>query len=203
MNQYIEGRPDPQAEEKALWVQAKRSVLSILRVQPARDLVECLMQPVSEEHEMFWEDIVDRELMNDHMRQKQRRMPSSTGADSAYRLDDIRSYVYNSSIYSYLANITLVRLTFKEVKAHAIYFLLELEKQGKVTRNDGYQGILNAIAGDVRSKHRKRLQRQQELASMNEALQHLAERKKHYEEQITSYNDYVETAMNTMQKGKR
>ena len=152
---------------------------------------------------MFWEDIVDRELMNDHMRQKQRRMPSSTGADSAYRLDDIRSYVYNSSIYSYLANITLVRLTFKEVKAHAIYFLLELEKQGKVTRNDGYQGILNAIAGDVRSKHRKRLQRQQELASMNEALQHLAERKKHYEEQIKSYNDYVETAMNTMQKGKR
>ena len=116
MSQYIEGRPDPQAEEKALWVQAKRSVLSILRVQPARDLVECLMQPVSEEHEMFWEDIVDRELMNDHMRQKQRRMPSSTGADSAYRLDDIRSYVYNSSIYSYLANITLVRLTFKEVK---------------------------------------------------------------------------------------
>ncbi|KAI5118772.1 hypothetical protein M0805_005653 [Coniferiporia weirii] len=93
-------------------------------------------------------------------------------------------------------------LTFKEVKAHAIYFLLELEKQGKVTREDGYQGILNAIAGDVRSKHRKRLQRQQELASMNEALHHLTERKKYYEEQIESYNNYVETAMKTMQKGK-
>ncbi|EJD01008.1 uncharacterized protein FOMMEDRAFT_21471 [Fomitiporia mediterranea MF3/22] len=175
---------DPHAEEKALWVQAKRAVLAILRVQPARDLVECLMQPVSEEHEMFWEDIVDRELMNDHLRQRQRRMPSTTGAESAYRLDDIRS------------------LTFKEVKAHAIYFLLELEKQGKVTREDGYQGILNAIAGDVRSKHRKRLQRQQELTSMNEALQHLNERKKYYEEQIKSYNNYVEGAMNTMQKGK-
>ncbi|THH07688.1 hypothetical protein EW145_g3209 [Phellinidium pouzarii] len=175
---------DPHAEEKALWVQAKRAVLAILRVQPARDLVECLMQPVSEEHEMFWEDIVDRELMNDDIRKRQRRMPSTSGAESAYRLDDIRS------------------LTFREVKAHAIYFLLELEKQGKVTREDGYQGILNAIAGDVRSKHRKRLQRQQELASMNEALQHLNERKKYYEEQIKSYNNYVEAAMNTMQKGK-
>ena len=82
---------DPHAEEKALWVQAKRAVLAILRVQPARDLVECLMQPVSEEHEMFWEDIVDREMMNDHMRQRKRRMPSTTGAESAYRLDDIRS----------------------------------------------------------------------------------------------------------------
>jgi Ras GTPase-activating-like protein IQGAP2/3 len=66
------------------------------------------------------------------------------------------------------------RLTFKEVKAHAISFLLELEKLGKITRTDGFQGILNAIASDVRSKHRKRLQRQQEMASMNDALKHLA-----------------------------
>lgn len=91
MNLWLTSLVDPHAEEKALWVQGKRAVLAILRVQPAKDLVECLMQPVSEEHEMFWEDIVDRELMNDNMRQRQRRMPSTTGAESAYRLDDIRS----------------------------------------------------------------------------------------------------------------
>jgi len=77
-----------------------------------------------------------------------------------------------------------------------------LEKKGKVSRNDGFQGILNAIAGDVRSKHRKRVQRQQEMESMNLALEHLAERKKYFEEQINSYHAYVETAMNTMQRGK-
>ena len=95
---------DPHAEEKALWVQAKRAVLAILRVQPARDLVECLMQPVSEEHEMFWEDIVDRELMNDHLRQRQRRMPSTTGAESAYRLDDIRSYALSAITFVLITN---------------------------------------------------------------------------------------------------
>lgn len=68
-------------------------MLAILRVQPERDLVECLMTSASAEHEMFWEDIVDRELMNDSLRQRRRRMPSTTGAESAYRLDDIRSYV--------------------------------------------------------------------------------------------------------------
>ena len=88
------------------------------------------------------------------------------------------------------------------MKALAISNLLELEKQGKITREDGFQGILNAIAGDVRSKHRKRLQRQQEMESMNEALRQLAERKKYFEEQIDSYHNYVETAMNTMQRGK-
>jgi Ras GTPase-activating-like protein IQGAP2/3 len=88
------------------------------------------------------------------------------------------------------------------VKAHAIFFLLELEKQGKITRSDGYQGILNAIANDVRSKHRVRLQRQQEIENMTDALRHLKERKKYFEEQINSYNSYVEVAMATMQRGK-
>lgn len=175
---------DPRAEEKALSVQAKRTVLAILRVQPAKDLVESLMQPVSDEHEMMWEDILESEMESDHRLRHPRRMPSTAAQESAYRLEDIRS------------------LSFREVKAHAIFFLLELEKQGKVTRNDGYQGILNAIANDVRSKHRMRLQRQKEIENMAEALRHLKERKKYFEEQINSYNSYVEVAMATMQRGK-
>lgn len=93
-------------------------------------------------------------------------------------------------------------MSFREVKAHAIYFLLELEKLGKISRMDGYQGILNAIAGDVRSKNRRRLQRQHEKESMEEALKYLAERKKAFEEQINYYHNFVENAMNTMQRGK-
>ncbi|KZS97625.1 hypothetical protein SISNIDRAFT_436160 [Sistotremastrum niveocremeum HHB9708] len=175
---------DPHAEEKALWVQAKRSVLAILRVQPAKDLVESLMQPVAEEHESLWEVIVERELTADDARNRQPRLPSTGGAEGQYRLEDIQS------------------LSFREVKAHAISCLLQLEKHGKVTRADGYQGILNAIAGDVRSKHRKRMERQNEMKTMHEVLSHLAERKKHYLDQIRSYHSYVDTAMETMQRGK-
>jgi RasGAP C-terminus len=40
------------------------------------------------------------------------------------------------------------------------------------------------------------------MQSMQEARAHLAERKKYFEEQIGSYHSYVETAMNTMQRGK-
>ncbi|KAG8994762.1 hypothetical protein FRB94_012577 [Tulasnella sp. JGI-2019a] len=175
---------DPHADEKALWVQAKRGILAILRVQPARDLVESLMQPVTDEHELLWEDIVDKELVTERMRLRKARMPSTGGRDAAYRLEDIRA------------------LSFRDVKGHAMYFLLELEKQGKVTRADGYQGILNAIASDVRSKHWKRVQRKQELDDMGEAITHLKERKKNFVEQIDSYESYVETAMATMQRGK-
>ena len=64
-------------------------MLAILRVQPAKDLIESLFQPVAEEHEFIWEDIVEHELILHHKRN--RRMPSTTGPESAYRLDDIRS----------------------------------------------------------------------------------------------------------------
>ncbi|XP_006460082.1 hypothetical protein AGABI2DRAFT_202767 [Agaricus bisporus var. bisporus H97] len=177
---------DPHAEEKTLWVQAKRGVLAILRVQPAQDLLESLMRPVTEQDESVWEDILEAEALNEQSRKHSRRQPSAVGND-AYRLEDIRTW------------------RFTAVKALAITNLLELEKQGKITRDDGFQGILDAIAGDVRSKHRKRMQRQHEMKSMKEALRHLQERKKNYEEQISSYQDHVQAAMNTMQqkKGKK
>ena len=88
------------------------------------------------------------------------------------------------------------------MKHSALSNILDLERLGKITREDNFQGILNAIAGDVRSKHRKRIQRQQEMKNMREALRQLAERRKAFLEQIDSYHKYVESAMETMQKGK-
>ncbi|KAJ7781245.1 ras GTPase-activating protein [Mycena metata] len=172
---------DPHAEEKTLWIQAKRGVLALLRVQPAQNLLDSILMNVTEEHEDIWDEILDAEA--DHEQVGHGRQASTTAGDSAYRLDDIRSY------------------NFHTVKARAISFLLDLEKMGKITRDDGFQGILNAIAGDVRSKHRKRIQRQQEMESMNEVLRQLAESKKQFEEKINSYHNYVDAAMQTMQRG--
>ena len=80
---------DPHADEKALWVQAKRAVLAILRVQPSKDLVESLMQAVTEEHEIVWDTILEE--MEVEQYRHNRRMPSTIAADAAYRLEDIRS----------------------------------------------------------------------------------------------------------------
>jgi Ras GTPase-activating-like protein IQGAP2/3 len=82
---------DPLAEEKALWVRAKRGVLAILRVQPGKDLVDSLMLPVTEDHEALWEEIIDNEMNNEQMRHRARRMASATVADTSYRLEDIRT----------------------------------------------------------------------------------------------------------------
>jgi Ras GTPase-activating-like protein IQGAP2/3 len=58
-------------------------------VQPAKDLVESLMQPVTDSNEVAWEGILE-EMEIEQLRQN-RRMPSTTVADSAYHLEDIRA----------------------------------------------------------------------------------------------------------------
>jgi len=40
------------------------------------------------------------------------------------------------------------------------------------------------------------------MDAMNDALKHLNERKAAYKEQIASYNNYVDSAMSTLQRGK-
>lgn len=83
---------DPRANEKAIWVQAKRGVLAVLRVQPATDLVESLVAPVTEEHEYLWDEVVNTEIVHNQMQeQQQRRQPSTGVTESAYRLEDIRT----------------------------------------------------------------------------------------------------------------
>ncbi|KAF7332186.1 RAS GTPase-activating protein [Mycena kentingensis (nom. inval.)] len=147
---------------------------------PAQDLVEAILRPVTEDDEDIWAEILEAEEQPG--RQTHSRRQPSTTADPAYKLDNMNEY------------------NFHTVKAKAISYLLALEKMGKITRDDGFQGILNAIALDVRSKHRKRVQRQQEIESMQEALKQLAESKKQLEEQIQSYHSYATSAMQNMQQ---
>ncbi len=119
-------------------------------------MLGALLRPVTEEDESVWEDILDAEIANE-ARQLPRRQASAVAAEAAYRLEDVRLCVIQFLTIRPL--LTFCRLNFAAVKASAIQHLLKLENMGKISRNDGFQGILNAIAGDVRSKHRKRLQR--------------------------------------------
>ena len=60
-------------------------------------------------------------------------------------------------------------MTYAEVKSQALENILNLENpatppQYRVSRQHNYQEVLNALAADIRSKHRRRLERQRESA---------------------------------------
>ncbi|EXJ76862.1 IQ domain-containing protein containing GTPase activating protein [Capronia epimyces CBS 606.96] len=170
---------DPDSEVKALFTETKRCVLYIIRVQSGANLLEILVKPISQEDEDKWEVLVQEEL---HPGSKRH----GAYADGSSHLD-------------------ISALSYRDLKRIALENVLHLESMGRLTRTNHYQDLLNAIAVDIRTKHRRRLQRQRELENVRTTLARLNEQAVYLEQQLKTYNDYIEQAMVTLQnkKGKK
>jgi Ras GTPase-activating-like protein IQGAP2/3 len=101
--------------------------------------------------------------------------------------------------------LDLSTMSYADLKSVALENILELERIGKISRHNQYQDILNAIAVDIRTKHRRRIQRERELDSVRMTLSRLNDQAVYLEQQLKTYNDYIEQAMVTLQnkKGKK
>ncbi|PBP24279.1 Ras GTPase activating [Diplocarpon rosae] len=169
---------DPEAEVKALFMETKRCVLYIIRVQSGPNLMEILVRPISWEDDMKWHSLLREEFANGS---------KTRGAYSdANMLVDVKA------------------MSYKELKRTALENIMRLEQCGRISRQNYYQDILNAIALDIRTKSRRRVQRQRELEGVKLTLANLNEKAEWLESQRKSYDDYIEQAMMTLQKkGKK
>ncbi|KAK2744632.1 hypothetical protein FQN57_004237 [Myotisia sp. PD_48] len=170
---------DPNAEIKALLMETKRCILYIIRVQAGANLMEILVTPPSPEDEARWDTLVRDELSNSSRKR---------GAYSdANTLTDIGA------------------MSYPELKRTALENVVQLERLSKITRHNQYQEVLNEIAVDIRTKHRRRIQRQRELEGVRLTLERLNDQASYLEQQLKTYNDYIEQAMITLQnkKGKK
>ncbi|OAP64068.1 hypothetical protein AYL99_00040 [Fonsecaea erecta] len=167
---------DPDADVKTLLTETKRCVLYIIRVQSGANLLEILVKPITPEDEDKWEILVNDELR------------AGNGRRGAYT--DVHNHLDISS------------LSYPDLKRIALENILQLESVGRLTRSNQYQDLLNAIAIDIRTKHRRRLQRQRELENVKTTLARLNEQALYLEQQLKTYNDYIEQAMVTLQNKK-
>ncbi|KAI5300633.1 hypothetical protein KEM55_006034 [Ascosphaera atra] len=171
---------DPDSDNRTLMMETKRCVLYIIRVQTAPNLLEIMLKQPTFEDEKRWRKLVRDELSVNSSRR-------GAYADSGTALADIS------------------KLSYQELKATALEHILFLEQRGKVTRANNYQDILNAIAIDIRTKHRRRLQRQKELESARMTLTRLNDQASYLRSQMKIYDTYIEQAMMTLhnKKGKK
>ncbi len=170
---------DPDAEIKALFMETKRCILYIIRVQSGGDLMDIMVKPITMEDEDRWEMLVRDEL--------------SAGSSKRGAYSEANTMVDISS------------MGYAELKRTALENILQLEHWGRLTRHNHYQDLLNAIAVDIRTKHRRRVQRQRELETVKLTLARLNDQATYLEQQLKTYNDYIEQAMVTLQnkKGKK
>ena len=74
--------------------------------------------------------------------------------------------------------LDLESMTYAELKSQALENIIALENpaippQYRVSRHTSYQEILNALAADIRSKHRRRLDRQRDIDATHQTLAEL------------------------------
>ena len=174
LNPKLHDIEDPEAEVKALFMETKRCILYIIRVQSGPNLMEILVRPISREDDQKWHALLQEEFAEGSR---------TRGAYSdANTLVDIKS------------------MSYKELKATALENIVRLEQMGRISRHNFYQDILNAIALDIRTKSRRRVQRQRELEGVRLTLGNLNEKAEWLESQRKSYDNYIEQAMMTLQK---
>jgi Ras GTPase-activating-like protein IQGAP2/3 len=160
-------------------METKRCILYIIRVQSGGDLMQIMVKPITMEDEDRWEMLVRDEL--------------SAGSSKRGAYAEANTMVDISS------------MSYAELKRTALENILRLEHFGRLTRHNHYQDLLNAIAVDIRTKHRRRIQRQRELETVRLTLARLNDQATYLEQQLKTYNDYIEQAMVTLQnkKGKK
>ncbi|CAK7225761.1 iqgap-related protein [Sporothrix bragantina] len=166
---------DPEAEVKALFMETKRCILYIIRVQTGANLLDVLVKPIQPHDEQKWQSLLRDDFAMDS---------NTRGAYSDANMVDV------------------TRMSYYDLKRTALENVLRLEQMGRISKQNHYQDVLNAIASDIRTKSRRRVQRQRELEGVRLTLNNLHEKAKYLEQKRKSYDDYIEQAMATLQKQK-
>lgn len=166
---------DPDANIKTLFMETKRCILYIIRVQTGANLLEIMVKPITAEDDHKWAMLLR---------------------------DDFSGNSNTRGAYSDANMVDVTRMSYYDLKRIALENILRLEQLGRISRHNHYQDVLNAIAVDIRTKSRRRVQRQRELEGVRLTLGNLHDKAKYLEQQRRSYDDYIEQAMATLQNKK-
>lgn len=158
-------------------METKRCVLYIIRVQNGKSLLDIMVQPILRQDEEKWAQLVRSELSQQNTTSKNKN-----------------PYADSSSLLS------IASLSYSQLKRTALENILTLERTGRITRANQYQDLLNDIALDIRTKHRRRVQRSREMDNARATMSALEEKQVWLRSQLKSYNDYIEQAMVTLQQ---
>ncbi|KAF2623181.1 hypothetical protein BU25DRAFT_350777 [Macroventuria anomochaeta] len=191
LNPKFHEQEDPDAHLKSLFMETKRYALYIIRVQTGANLTEILCKPVTPQDEDRWDALVREELAAQRKDRNRKHSAVRSSAASTYTTD--------------MGSNSVLELDYPTLKQYCLENMVQLQRAGRISPHNNYQDLLNAIAVDIRTKHRRRMERAREMEGVRTTLAALDEKAHFLEQQLKSYNDYIEQAMVTLQskKGKK
>ncbi|EAT91915.2 hypothetical protein SNOG_00420 [Parastagonospora nodorum SN15] len=178
LNPKYHEQEDPDAQIKSLFMETKRYVLYIIRIQTGANLTEILTKPIMPEDEDRWDALVREELAAQQKDRSRKHSQLRSSAASTYTTD--------------MGSNSVLDLDYPTLKQYCLENVVHLQRAGRISHHNNYQDLLNAIAVDI-----------QDQASPSNSMAYEApspalDEKAHFlEGQLKSYNDYID------KKGKK
>jgi len=174
---------------KALLIRTKRRVIDVIRFQEGSNLKAILDKPATKEMEA---------QHMDHMATMKEKADLMAKKAAAMQADDGRP----GSPTRRMSQVDESMQSLEEIKSTIRHDLPELVQAGVCNEEDGFQGILNSIAEDIRNQRVHRRQRKEELRKLQGAVTELEKKSEYFESQISFYQQYVDKAIEQNAKGK-
>ncbi|XP_060057602.1 ras GTPase-activating-like protein IQGAP3 [Erinaceus europaeus] len=166
-----------EASAQSLLLSTKQMLADIMQFHPGDSLEEILSLSASREQEMA------------HKRLMCRRQ-----ACEAQTPEPLRRH---------RSLTTHALLPLAEKQRRILRSLRRLEGLGLVSASDGYQGLVDELAKDIRSQHRHRQRRKAELLKLWATLQGLSAKATFYEEQGDYYSQYLRACLDHLAPSSR
>jgi len=178
---------------KALFVRTKRLVVDVIRFQQGKNLKEILDKAVSEEENTA------------HMKYQLEAQAKQDELASETVKDHNNQVISPSRLASKRRSMTegTNNLTLQEVKDQIYTNIEKLEPAKLCSASDGYQGLLNSVAQDIRNQRIYRRQRKQELAKLQSTLAELKVKRTYMDEQTKFFDSYIASAKDQITRGKK
>jgi len=170
-SRYKPGTKDGASSEahlRNLFMETKRHILTMIRVQTGKNLLDILEKPASAKEEAIYQSL-----------------KASEESRNAEMSSDVDSTAARST-----GNL-LAGMSFSQLKIQTLENMAKLESGKLASKGNNYQDMLNSIAKDIRNKHRRRITRKTELRNVKQTFESLNSKASYLEEQKKSYNDYI------------
>lgn len=178
----LAGGGESAVEYKNLFLETKRFVLCLIRVQSGKNLSELLDKGVNAKEERIYEELLSQEKAQQDKKSRSDQKETPLPANLTLLKENIK--------------VSLAKLE----TLYSKFDSLEADKKQqlgliKVSKENNYQDVLSSIGLDIRNKHRRRIQRRTELRQLNKTIQNLDEKMKYLDDQKQSYQDYINSCM--------
>ncbi|RCK65429.1 Ras GTPase-activating-like protein IQG1 [Candida viswanathii] len=160
------------SKTRTLFMQAKRCLLYIIRVQQGDDLLELLISGIKPIHERIFEE-----------------------EKAAVGLVERKS----KSFYNTPLGGDISTMSYHDLKRMCLEIILKLESMGELTRRNSFQELLNQIATDIKTKDTQRKLRREHLVASEKTIRKLTEKEHFLRRQLHDYNKHVESVLGELQ----